>query len=119
MLGNLLDNACKWARHRVSVTATQTGKRMLLVIEDDGPGVAPDARDRVLGRGVRADEQVPGSGLGLSIVADLAERYGGELQLGDASLGDLGEAGVAGGLSRARDDAGRLPRTASSAAALR
>ena len=90
MLGNLLDNACKWARHRVSVTATQSGKRMLLVIEDDGPGVAPDARDRVLGRGVRADEQVPGSGLGLSIVADLAERYGGELQLGDASLGGLG-----------------------------
>lgn len=89
MLGNLLDNACKWAQRQVRVSASRTEKRLILVIEDDGPGVPPDARDRVLSRGARADEKVPGSGLGLSIVLDLAELYGGDLKLGESSLGGL------------------------------
>ncbi|MEZ5612595.1 MAG: ATP-binding protein [Rhodocyclaceae bacterium] len=89
MLGNLLDNACKWARRNVRVTASRSHRRLILVIEDDGPGVRPDIRDHVLNRGARADEKVPGSGLGLSIVSDLAELYGGDLQLGEAAIGGL------------------------------
>jgi len=89
MLGNLLDNACKWAAHRVEISAHTDGTTFTLALDDDGPGL--DARQRavVLRRGVRADEQVPGSGLGLAIVDDLARLYGGRVELLDSPLGGL------------------------------
>jgi signal transduction histidine kinase len=89
MLGNLLDNACKWASSRVEVAAGSENECLLITIDDDGPGIATGDRDAVLRRGVRADEQVPGSGLGLSIVGDLAQLYGGELRLAGSPLGGL------------------------------
>ncbi|EXI79550.1 MAG: Sensor protein PhoQ [Candidatus Accumulibacter appositus] len=89
MLGNLLDNACKWASSRVEVAAGSDNECLLIIIDDDGPGIATGDRDAVLRRGVRADEQVPGSGLGLSIVGDLAQLYGGGLHLAGSSLGGL------------------------------
>ncbi len=93
MLGNVIDNACKWARHnvRVSVTAVADASpsQLRVCIEDDGPGIDEALRLQVLARGVRADESVPGSGLGLAIVADLVQLYGGSLQLGTSTLGGL------------------------------
>jgi signal transduction histidine kinase len=89
MLGNLLDNACRWARSRVVVAATAEGPNVLVTIEDDGPGLAKVMREAVLRRGVRADESGPGSGLGLAIVRDLADLYGGSVMLGDAAAGGL------------------------------
>ena len=94
MLGNLLDNACKWARHRVHVLAqalprSNAGGQLLVRIEDDGAGIDESLRLQVMSRGVRADESVPGSGLGLAIVADLVALYGGSLQLGQSALGGL------------------------------
>lgn len=89
MLGNLLDNACKWARHRVQIGALRQAETLLITIDDDGPGLAAGQRDAVLGRGVRADEQVPGSGLGLAIVDDLARLYDGQITLSTSPLGGL------------------------------
>lgn len=94
MLGNLLDNAAKWAAGRVVLEARQGGDaeapRLLLIVSDDGPGV-PDAqaRRRILERGRRLDESMPGSGLGLSIVSDLAALYRGSLRLEKAAIGGL------------------------------
>lgn len=90
MLGNLMDNACKWARSEVCVTLANDGDRLRLRVEDDGPGLAPEARAEVFDRGQRHDEAVPGSGLGLSIVRDVAELYGGGVSLHEAALGGLG-----------------------------
>jgi signal transduction histidine kinase len=87
MLGNLLDNACKWARSRAGVSAVRDGDRIVLMVDDDGPGIDASLRTTVLARGVRADEVAPGSGLGLSIVRDLAHAYGGTVTLGDSPLG--------------------------------
>jgi signal transduction histidine kinase len=82
MLGNLLDNACKWTRSHIVVESSQTNGRFVsITIDDDGPGLAASLRDSVLNRGVRADEAAPGSGLGLAIVRDLAELYGGSIAL--------------------------------------
>jgi signal transduction histidine kinase len=89
MLGNLLDNACKWARHKVEVQAGLEKGALVVTLDDDGPGIAPERRPEMLGRGIRADEQVPGSGLGLAIVDDLARLYGGRLELADSPLGGL------------------------------
>ncbi len=89
MLGNLLDNACKWARQRVEVSCAIDDGRVRIVIDDDGSGIAGEARERVLSRGERADEQVPGSGLGLAIVDDLAQLYDGRVELADSPLGGL------------------------------
>ena len=89
ILGNLLDNACKWAKTRVALSS-QVGKRELLItVEDDGPGIAPSLRECVLQRGVRADETAPGSGLGLAIVRRLAELYRGSVSLEQSSMGGL------------------------------
>jgi len=90
MLGNLLDNACKWAKSRVTVASSEAGGKVIVVVEDDGPGLAPALRDAVLQRGVRADEAAPGSGFGLAIVRDLAELYGGAVSLSDCAAGGLG-----------------------------
>lgn len=89
MLGNLMDNACKWARAKVRVSAQQTATHSLVIVEDDGPGVPDDKLDEILRRGKRLDEAKPGSGLGLSIVTDLAELYNGTLELGHSDLGGL------------------------------
>jgi signal transduction histidine kinase len=95
MAGNLLDNACKWAKTRVAVTADMEKPpgprpRLLLVVEDDGPGIPEDQRIRALRRGQRLDERTPGSGLGLNIVAETAALYDGKLELTDSALGGLG-----------------------------
>ncbi len=90
MAGNLMDNACKWAKTRVLVEVTRLDGRVFrLTVADDGPGLAPEDRGRVLDRGERLDESVPGSGLGLSIVRDIAKLYGGALTLEKSSLGGL------------------------------
>jgi signal transduction histidine kinase len=89
MLGNLLDNACKWARGRVDVSAREVGDAIEVLVDDDGPGVPADKRGVVLHRGVRADEAAPGSGLGLAIVRDLADLYGGSITLDAAPGGGL------------------------------
>lgn len=92
MLGNLLDNACKWAQSTVRLNAQAlSGQRPQLVVsvEDDGPGIGATQRAQALERGVRLDETVPGTGLGLAIVQDLAALYGGQLDLEPADLGGL------------------------------
>jgi signal transduction histidine kinase len=89
MLGNLLDNACKWARARVAIASSAAEGRVLITVDDDGPGLDPSLRDTVLTRGVRADEASPGSGFGLAIVSDLAELYGGSISLGSSPAGGL------------------------------
>jgi signal transduction histidine kinase len=89
MLGNLLDNACKWARCRVAVASRVAGDRIIVTIDDDGPGIDASMRAAVLQRGVRADQAAPGSGLGLAIVRDLAELYGGSISLAASPLGGL------------------------------
>lgn len=89
MLGNLIDNACKWAKRQVEVSAQGNATTLTIRIDDDGSGLAVDKRDAVVLRGVRADEKVTGSGLGLAIVDDLARLYGGLLELTDSPLGGL------------------------------
>jgi signal transduction histidine kinase len=93
MIGNLVDNACKWARADVVVTvarSTEGGEGMLhVVVDDDGAGLSAAERDQVAKRGRRLDESKPGSGLGLSIVTELVNLYGGKLKLGEAPIGGL------------------------------
>jgi signal transduction histidine kinase len=89
MAGNLMDNACKWARSRVAVTARREEAVLSLAVEDDGPGLSPGERARVGSRGERLDESVPGSGLGLAIVGDIAKLYAGSLVLEASPLGGL------------------------------
>lgn len=85
LTGNLLDNAAKWARHQVLLSASCDSTGLTLQIEDDGPGIAdPQA---VLGRGVRADEQVPGQGIGLAVVVDIIAAYRGTLHIDRSPLG--------------------------------
>lgn len=89
MLGNLLDNACKWAKSRVGVGSMSTNGNIVITIDDDGPGLDPALRQNVLQRGVRADEASPGWGLGLAIVRDLAEIYGGSIALDSSTMGGM------------------------------
>jgi signal transduction histidine kinase len=89
MLGNLLDNACKWARSRVTVESSVSNGTLAITVDDDGPGLDPSMRDAVLQRGVRADEVAPGSGFGLAIVRDLAELYAGSVALEDSPSGGV------------------------------
>jgi signal transduction histidine kinase len=96
MIGNLLDNASKWARKRITVTASAPrvapgDGRVWLDIEvaDDGPGLPIEQREMALVRGARIDETKPGSGLGLAIVAETAGMYNGRITLGQSSLGGL------------------------------
>ncbi|MBT8128540.1 MAG: HAMP domain-containing histidine kinase [Gammaproteobacteria bacterium] len=90
MLGNLLDNACKWANGKVIVSGEQKSSRLVITIDDDGPGIPEDQKGAVLQRGRRLDETVPGSGLGLAIVIDLAQLYHGSLTLHKSDAGGLG-----------------------------
>ena len=90
MAGNVMDNACRYSRGRVRAVAATVGSgRFSLVVDDNGPGLPADARAEVLKRGARLDESEPGSGLGLSIVDELARAYGGSLELSDSPLGGL------------------------------
>jgi signal transduction histidine kinase len=89
MLGNLLDNACRWAKTRVTIGSTADAGHVVIDVDDDGPGLAASMRQAVLQRGVRADEAAPGSGFGLAIVRDLAELYGGSITLEGSPLGGL------------------------------
>jgi two-component system sensor histidine kinase PhoQ len=87
ILGNLMDNACKWAERQVRVLAESSGDRLKVVIEDDGPGF-PTAAEGLTERGARGDTRVPGQGIGLAVVRDLVcELYAGELDLGRSALG--------------------------------
>ena len=89
MLGNLIDNACKWAASRIEVQVGTRSGELSVSIDDDGQGIAGSKRDAVLERGVRADERIAGTGLGLAIVEDLARMYGGKLTLEKSRLGGL------------------------------
>jgi signal transduction histidine kinase len=94
LIGNLLDNAGKWARERVSIHAARATERdsdpfLVAEIDDDGPGLDKSARAAAVERGKRLDESRPGSGLGLSIVVELASIYGGSLKLDESPLGGL------------------------------
>ena len=96
MLGNLLDNACKWARREVELTvevppstSRAKNRRLAITVADDGPGLSEEERARIGKRGLRLDETKPGSGLGLSIVLELAHSYGGTCQLEQARQGGL------------------------------
>ncbi len=96
MVGNLVDNACKWAQSRVAVEvfsergpASNERRMVRILVDDDGPGLSPQQREQVARRGRRLDETKPGSGLGLSIVVELASLYGGSLTLGTAPIGGL------------------------------
>lgn len=97
MLGNLLDNACKWARSRVTLSAEPVAAasgssdpgRIAILVDDDGPGLPPTMREAVLQRGVRADEAAPGSGFGLAIVREIAEVYGGSIVLAGSPAGGV------------------------------
>lgn len=92
LLGNLLDNACKWCRSRVRLQASTTSdpnarRRLHIQVDDDGPGISDADRVRVFERGVRADEQVPGHGLGLAMVRDTVDLYGGVLTISRSEFG--------------------------------
>ncbi len=89
VLGNLMENGCKWARARVSVTVALEDGRIVLTIDDDGSGLDPTRRTQVLERGMRLDETAPGSGLGLAIVRDIVTAYGGKFHLAESPLGGL------------------------------
>ncbi|HOL36319.1 MAG TPA: sensor histidine kinase [Rubrivivax sp.] len=90
LLGNLIDNAGKWARSRVAVDVQREGSECLCItVDDDGPGIAADERERMFGRGVQLDEQRPGSGLGLDIVRELVRAYGGGIEAQSSPLGGL------------------------------
>jgi signal transduction histidine kinase len=96
MMGNLVDNACKWATSRVSIEVVREPtdrvndrQAIRIIVDDDGRGLSPSEREQVAKRGQRLDETKPGSGLGLSIVVELAALYGGSLTLGTAPLGGL------------------------------
>ncbi|MEQ1754149.1 MAG: HAMP domain-containing sensor histidine kinase [Micropepsaceae bacterium] len=90
MVGNLLDNACKWAESQVSIAATRANPgRLRITVVDDGPGLSDEQKMRVLERGERMDESKPGSGLGIGIVKDISSLYGGTFSLDRAPEGGL------------------------------
>jgi signal transduction histidine kinase len=89
MLGNLLDNACKWADSQVRLSVQQDSAGFTLWVDDDGPGIEEARRVEVLERGTRLDEQMAGHGLGLGIVRDIVDARGGQLELLDSPLGGL------------------------------
>lgn len=90
IFGNLIENAAKWCRRRVRISAGPSMPgQMVAVVEDDGPGLPADQRDTALKRGTRMDEDTPGTGLGLSIVDELTRAYGGRVTLSDSAMGGL------------------------------
>jgi two-component system sensor histidine kinase PhoQ len=89
LAGNLLDNACKWCTSRVALTIRPAGDSggMILTVDDDGPGIPEEAVEALLQRGTRLDESAPGHGIGLAVVRDIAESYGGEVSIDTSELG--------------------------------
>ncbi|MCK9800751.1 sensor histidine kinase [Pseudomonas sp. MAFF 302030] len=89
LLGNLLDNACKWADAQIHLSIEANAEGFCLKVEDDGPGIPEAQRAQVFSRGTRLDEQTDGHGLGLGIVRDIVDAWGGVLQLHESPLGGL------------------------------
>jgi two-component system, OmpR family, sensor histidine kinase PhoQ len=87
LLGNVLDNACKWCHSRVQVFATLSEGQVALTIEDDGSGISDTDARRVLERGNRADQSMPGHGIGLAVTRDIVEAYGGRIVIAHSPLG--------------------------------
>ena len=87
MLGNLLDNAFKWCRTRVRVSASRDAGGIAIRVEDDGPGIGEEESGLLMERGVRADEQTPGHGIGLAVAREIAAAYGGSLEIGRGAMG--------------------------------
>lgn len=87
LLGNVLDNACKWCRSRVRAHAALSEGQLALTVEDDGPGISDADAQRVLERGNRADQSVPGHGIGLAVTRDIVEAYGGRVVIARSALG--------------------------------
>jgi two-component system sensor histidine kinase PhoQ len=87
LLGNTLDNAYKWCRQRVRISAGSDGGSLILRIEDDGPGIGASDAELILQRGVRSDERVPGHGIGLATVRDILQAYGGDIVIARNPLG--------------------------------
>jgi signal transduction histidine kinase len=86
LLGNLLDNACKWAIHKIRLAVKKEGSELRITVEDDGPGIAEEMIDELGQRGRRVDEQVDGHGLGLAIARDIVDLYAGKLHFGRSEL---------------------------------
>lgn len=89
LLGSLMENAAKWAASKVRVQSRETENELIITIEDDGEGIPAEKRPEALQAGVRLDQKTPGTGLGLAIATDLAEIYGGTLELSESDLGGL------------------------------
>jgi len=89
MLGNILDNACKWASHAISITVVSTQSEIVITVDDDGEGLPETQKDLIFQRGIRADEKKPGTGLGLDIVRDLTDLYHGTVMTAPSPLGGL------------------------------
>jgi two-component system sensor histidine kinase PhoQ len=89
VLGNLLENAFKWSSQFIVIKAEQTKNHLLISIDDDGVGIAPEKVDALLQRGVRADQSTAGHGIGLSIVKNIVQAYGGQLSLSKSHLGGV------------------------------
>ncbi|NND68972.1 MAG: two-component sensor histidine kinase [Halioglobus sp.] len=87
LLGNLMDNACKYGAARVRVTGSGAGDELVLCVEDDGAGIDPALAEAVLERGARADSLRDGQGIGLAVAADIAQSYGGNISIGPSDLG--------------------------------
>ena len=89
LMGNLIDNASKWAEKRVRIKGMMNERCLELCIEDDGPGISPDKIDQLMSRGARLDESTNGHGLGLSIVVEIIHQYNGVFELLPSELGGL------------------------------
>lgn len=89
MVGNLMDNACKWAKGQIVIDCETSSNRLVLSVDDDGPGISSENLEVVMQRGFKLDEAKPGHGQGLGIVKDIADLYGGRLKLGRSPLGGL------------------------------
>lgn len=87
LLGNLLDNACKWADTRLRVSLSADAELIVICVEDDGPGIPPGSRETILARGVRADTRAEGQGIGLAVVREITEAAEGTLTIGESELG--------------------------------
>lgn len=90
LLGNLIDNACKYGRHSVAISAQQQGRDLVVSVEDDGPGVEADVQQTILTRGARADTATPGQGIGLAVAVDILSSYGGSIDIFRSKLGGAG-----------------------------
>ncbi len=90
LLGNLIDNACKYGRHSVAISAQQQGRDLVVSVEDDGPGVEADVQQTILTRGARADTATPGQGIGLAVAVDILSSYGGSIDIFRSKLSGAG-----------------------------